>query len=127
MRLADADLLPVDYAPQAEAIAKYETELEKLLKDKQDEIRRTQSGIAGGRVHRDRRSAQTLLPPPSAKTVPPFMNFAPMKNAIELLRRVRSVIRRRCLSGKRTARRLFRRSHWSGQCGSAASSAAVPE
>ena len=38
MRLADADLIPVDYSPQAEAIGKYETELEKLLKDKQDEF-----------------------------------------------------------------------------------------
>ena len=38
MRIADADLLPYDYSPQAEAIAKYETELEKLLKDKQDEF-----------------------------------------------------------------------------------------
>ena len=38
MRLADADLIPVDYSPQAEAISKYETELEKLLKDKQDEF-----------------------------------------------------------------------------------------
>ena len=31
-------MIPVDYAPQAEAIAKYEAELEKLLKDKQEEI-----------------------------------------------------------------------------------------
>jgi hypothetical protein len=38
MRLADADLIPVDYSPQAEAISKYETELEKLLKEKQDEF-----------------------------------------------------------------------------------------
>ena len=38
MRLAGADLIPVDYSPQAEAIAKYESELEKLLKDKQDEF-----------------------------------------------------------------------------------------
>jgi N-acetylated-alpha-linked acidic dipeptidase len=38
MRLADADLVPVDYRPQAAAIAKYAAELEKLLKDKQDEF-----------------------------------------------------------------------------------------
>ena len=38
IRLADADLVPVDYSPQAEAIAKYEAELEKILKDKQDEF-----------------------------------------------------------------------------------------
>ena len=38
IRMADADLIPVDYTPQAEAIAKYESELEQLLKEKQDEI-----------------------------------------------------------------------------------------
>src|SRR4029077_10839305 len=37
MRLADADLLPFNYAPQAEAISKYEDELEHLLKDQRDE------------------------------------------------------------------------------------------
>ena len=39
LRLADADLIPVDYSPQADAIAKYEADLEKLLTHKQDELK----------------------------------------------------------------------------------------
>ena len=56
MRLADAELIPFDYAPQAEAIAKYETELEKLLKDKQEEFAETEPSVAGRRVRGDQRS-----------------------------------------------------------------------
>ncbi len=81
MRLADADLLPVDYSPQAEAIAKYEAELEKLLKDKQDEFSRAQLAAAGRRLCRDGGPSQTLRAAAGPEIVPPYMNFAPMKNA----------------------------------------------
>ena len=86
MRLADADFIPVDYSPQADAIEKYEAELEKLLKDKQDEFTERDLELTGGRLQGDRRPAPPLLPPP-AETVPPFINFAPMKNAIALLKK----------------------------------------
>ena len=56
MRLADADLLAYDYTPQWAAIDKFVSELETLLKDKQAEI------------------------------VPPFMNFAPLRNALAVFR-----------------------------------------
>src|SRR5208337_233817 len=38
MRLADADVIPYEYNAEAETIGRYVKELEKLLKDKQDEI-----------------------------------------------------------------------------------------
>jgi len=85
MRLADADLIPVDYAAQADAIAKYESELEKLLKDKQEEYTernlQLQEGVFAA-MNDPRRP--TLAPP--GETVPPYINFAPMKNAIGLLK-----------------------------------------
>jgi N-acetylated-alpha-linked acidic dipeptidase len=84
MRLADGELIPFDYSPQAEAIAKYESELEKLLKDKQEEFAERNLELKEGvftATHDPRRPA---LPPPE-ETVPPFMNFAPMKNAIDVL------------------------------------------
>jgi N-acetylated-alpha-linked acidic dipeptidase len=84
MRLADADLMPVDYAPQAEAIAKYEAELEKLLKDKQDEFTERNLELKEGVFVATNDPRRPLLPPP-AETVPPYINFAPMKNAIDLL------------------------------------------
>lgn len=86
MRIADADLLPFDYTPQAEAIAKYETELEKLLKDKQDEFTERNLELQEGVFNAISDPHHPLLPPP-AETVPPFMNFAPMKNSIELLKK----------------------------------------
>jgi N-acetylated-alpha-linked acidic dipeptidase len=86
MRIADADLLPYDYAPQAEAIAKYETDLEKLLKDKQEEFTERNLELQEGVFTATSDPHKTYVPPP-AETVPPFMNFAPMKNAIELLKK----------------------------------------
>ncbi len=86
MRLADADLLPYDYTPQAEAISKYETELEKLLKEKQDEFTERNLELQEGVFTATSDPHKTYVPPP-AETVPPFMNFAPMKNSIELLKK----------------------------------------
>jgi N-acetylated-alpha-linked acidic dipeptidase len=84
MRFADADWVPVDYAPQAQAIAKYETELEKLLKDKQEEFTERNLELKEGVFKATNDPRDPMLPPP-AEFVPPYMNFAPMKNAIDLL------------------------------------------
>jgi N-acetylated-alpha-linked acidic dipeptidase len=86
MRLADADLIPFDYSPQAEAIGKYETELEKLLKDKQDEFSERNLQLQEGVFTAMADPRRPTVPPP-AEIVPPYMNFAPMKNAIEQLKK----------------------------------------
>ncbi len=86
MRLANADLLPVDYSPQAAAIAKYETELEKLLKDKQEEFTERNLELQEG-VFTATADPRKPSVPPLAETVPPYMNFSPMKNAIDLLKK----------------------------------------
>ena len=84
MRLADAQLLPVDYAPQARAIAKYVTELEKLLKDDQEEFAERNREIEEG-VFTALDDPRRPTRPPPAEAVPPYLNFAPMKNAVALL------------------------------------------
>jgi N-acetylated-alpha-linked acidic dipeptidase len=81
MRLADADFVPVDYSSQAAAIEKYVGELEKLLKDKQDEFAERNLELEEGLFKAVNDPHQPLLPPP-AETVPPFIDFAPMKNAL---------------------------------------------
>jgi N-acetylated-alpha-linked acidic dipeptidase len=86
LRLAEADLIPVDYAPQAEAIAKYETELEKLLKDKQEEITERNLELQEGVFAASADPRKTFVPPP-VEVVPPYMNFTPMKNSIEALKK----------------------------------------
>ncbi len=86
MRLADAELIPVDYSPQAEAVGKYAAELEKLIKDKQDEAKELDAELQEGMFkatldpHRP-----TIAPPP--EPIPPFIDFAPLKNAIVLLKK----------------------------------------
>ena len=91
LRIADSDLLPFDYAPQADAIAKYESDLEKLLKDKQEEITERNQEIQEGAFTATADPHKTFVPPP-VETVPPYMNFAPMKNAIELLKKSRGAL-----------------------------------
>lgn len=86
LRLAGADLIPVDYAPQAEAIATYETELEKLLKDKQEEITERNLELQEGVFRASADPRKTFVPPP-VEAVPPYMNFTPMKNSIETLKK----------------------------------------
>ena len=86
MRLADADVIPVDYSPQAEAIAKYVAELEKLLKDKQDEFAELNLQLQEG-VFAATADPRKPSMPPAAETVPPYMNFAPLKNAVDRLKR----------------------------------------
>ncbi len=86
LRLADADLIPVDYAPQAEAIAKYEAELEKLLKDKQDEFAERNLELQEG-VFVALNDPRRPTSPPPPQIVPPYMNFAPLKNALDGLKK----------------------------------------
>jgi N-acetylated-alpha-linked acidic dipeptidase len=86
MRLADADLIPYDYSAQTEAIAKYEEELEKLLKDKQDEFTERNLQLKEGVFAAMADPRKPSVPPP-VETVPPYMSFAPMKNAIDLLKK----------------------------------------
>jgi N-acetylated-alpha-linked acidic dipeptidase len=81
LRLADADFIPVDYAPQAEAIGKYEEELETLLKQKQDEYTERDLELKEGVFAATVDPRKPLIAPP-AEPVPPFMNFAPLKNAV---------------------------------------------
>ena len=85
MRLADADLIPVDYAPQADAIANYVAELEQLLKNKQDEFIERNLEIQEG-VFEATQDPRNPSKPPPAEAVPPYINFAPLKNAIAVLK-----------------------------------------
>jgi len=86
MRLANADLIPTDYSPQADAIVKYEAELEKLLKDKQQEAAERELELREGVFQAIADPRKPSVPPP-AEPVPPFLNFAPMKNAVDLLKK----------------------------------------
>ncbi len=86
MRLADADLIPYEYNAEAETIGRYVKDLEKLLKDKQEEITERNLELKEGAFAATADPRKTSVPPP-AKPVPPFMNFAPLKNGAEAIKK----------------------------------------
>ena len=86
MRLADADVIPFDYTAEADVIAKFVTELEKLLKEKQDEITETNLELQEGVFNATADPRKTFVPP-NAKPVPPYVNFAPLKNGVESIKK----------------------------------------
>ena len=86
MRLADAEVLPFDFVDLADTVHKYTQELEKLLADKQEEIRELNQELEEGvfKAMLDPRRP-TLAPP--RENVPPYLNFAPLENAGDALAR----------------------------------------
>jgi len=86
MRLADAELIPYEYTEMAEQIGKYVTELEKQLKDKQEEIAERNLELKEGVFSAVADPRKTSVPPPR-ESVPPYMDFAPLKNAVESIKR----------------------------------------
>ena len=86
MRLADADIIPFEYSGLAETIAKYVGELEKQLKDKQEEIAERNLELKEGVFAAIADPRKTSVPPPHESN-PPYMNFAPLKNGVEAIKR----------------------------------------
>jgi len=86
MRLADAELIPYEYSGLADNIAKYVTDMEKLLKDKQDEITERNQELQEG-LFTAVSDPQKKFAPPPREQVPPFMNFAALKNSVEALKK----------------------------------------
>jgi N-acetylated-alpha-linked acidic dipeptidase len=86
MRLADADLIPFEYTGMADTIAKYVTDLEKLLKEKQGEISERNLELQEGVFSAVADPRKVSVAPPQ-EAVPPYMSFAPLKNAVESLKK----------------------------------------
>ena len=84
IRLADADVLPFEYADQADTVQTYVKELQALLKTQQDDMRERNREIDEGvfaAINDPRRPLQA----PKKETVAPALNFAPLENAAEAL------------------------------------------
>ena len=86
MRLADAEVLPFDFVNQADTVQKYTRELQKLLSDKQEQVRERNLELEQGlfKATFDPRHPTVA---PLREEVPPFINFAPMQNAADILAR----------------------------------------
>ena len=86
MRLADAEVLPYQFTGLAETVTKYAKEVEKLAKDKQDEIRERNRELDEGLFAATADPRQPDVPP-GREELPPFLNFAPLDNATDALTR----------------------------------------
>jgi N-acetylated-alpha-linked acidic dipeptidase len=86
MRFADADLLPYDFTDFADTMHRYATEVKKLLSDTREEIRARNEAIDQHLYDAASDPRHPLLAPPK-QAVPPFLNFAPLENALSTLDR----------------------------------------
>jgi N-acetylated-alpha-linked acidic dipeptidase len=86
MRLADAELIPLSFTNLADTVQKYVRELEKLAKDKQDEIRERNLEIEEG-VYTAVADPTRNVVAPAVEELPPYLSFAALQNAAEAITR----------------------------------------
>jgi N-acetylated-alpha-linked acidic dipeptidase len=80
VRLADADLLPFEFTSLADTVRGYVTDLQNLLKQRQDETRDRNRQIEDG-VFTAINDPRHPRPVPVVEAIPPALNFAPLENA----------------------------------------------
>jgi N-acetylated-alpha-linked acidic dipeptidase len=86
MRLADAPMLPFEFKNQAETFSGYLDELKTLLKERQETVRERNRQLEDG-VYAAVEDPRRPAPRPDTLEVPPYLNFAPLENAIDRLTR----------------------------------------
>ncbi len=86
MRLASAELLPFYFTNFSETVKKYLEELQKLAKSKQDDIRERNTQIEEGVFSAIADPKEKSVAPPTEE-LPPYLNFAPLQNAVDELAR----------------------------------------
>jgi N-acetylated-alpha-linked acidic dipeptidase len=79
LRMADAELLPYNFANTADTVETYVDEVKKLLKSEQDEIAEKNKQIDEG-VFAATSDPKNPIAAPKREEVPPFLNFAPLEN-----------------------------------------------
>ena len=86
IRVADAGLLPFQFGDFADTVSVYLNELKKLAADERAEIEERNREIGEGAFTAVADPRKTFVPP-STEPVPPYLNFAPLENAVDLLAR----------------------------------------
>ncbi|MGH9521441.1 MAG: transferrin receptor-like dimerization domain-containing protein [Terriglobales bacterium] len=85
MRLADADVLPFNFSDMAATIGRYVDELQKLASSRRDDAIERNRELDEGVYAATDDPTKKLVAPPRAK-VPPYLNFAPLQNAVDQLK-----------------------------------------
>jgi len=81
LRFAQADVLPYDFASLADTLRVYEGELKDLLEKKRSEAAERKAALELKAYALTSDPKRPLLPPPPLET-PPYLNFAPIDNAL---------------------------------------------
>jgi len=84
LRLANAEVLPLEFGGLAETVGRYAGELKQLLKDEQDQVRERNRQIEEGLFTATADPREPFVPP-QLEEVPPYLNFAPLDNAVDTL------------------------------------------
>ena len=84
LRFADDKLLPFVFTNEAATIKRYMDEIQKLMSSKQDEIRERNQEIDEG-VFTALADPKVKMIPPHKEEIPPYLNFAPLQNAVDAL------------------------------------------
>jgi len=93
LRLADADILPFEFTDFADTMQTYVKELKNLLQQKQDEVRERNREIEEG-VFQATNDPRHPTVAPKLEEVAPFINFAPLDNAITELSKAADAYKR---------------------------------
>jgi N-acetylated-alpha-linked acidic dipeptidase len=86
LRLADAELLPFDFTDFSDTVSRYVDQLQRLAERERRDIIERNREIGEG-VYSATADPKKTEVPPKVETVPPFLNFAPLKNAVADLHR----------------------------------------
>jgi len=84
LRLADADVLPLDFGHLSSTVGKYVDEVAKLADDMRQKTEEENHRIEDGTYHAVDDPTETWVVP-AAKDPVPYLNFAPLKNAAAAL------------------------------------------
>jgi N-acetylated-alpha-linked acidic dipeptidase len=80
MRMADADVIPLQFTDQADTVHSYVTEIKKLADTMRTEIKDRNTDLADG-VYKAAADPKKVSVPPPAEPVPQYFNFAPLDQA----------------------------------------------
>jgi N-acetylated-alpha-linked acidic dipeptidase len=109
MRMADAELLPLDFQALADRVRRYADEVEKLLKKTQDEAREHNLRIEEGYFAAVADPSRPV-PRPVAMVLPPSLDFVRLRAAVDSLRasagRYAAARARACAGTGETLKRL---------------------
>jgi N-acetylated-alpha-linked acidic dipeptidase len=107
MRLADAEVLPFDFRGASQTYDRYMAEVVKLAEDMRKKTQETNRHLTEGLL---KLAADPTLPfiAPKPKAAVPFLNFAPMLNAIEDLKTAAAAYDRALNALLKGSRRLDR-------------------